>query len=169
MLTGDASLPDNLERVSAGSAAAFLACTNDDLSNIQACLYAKRLNPKITTVARIFDDTLAEQLPHAFAIDRALSASGAAVSAFVGAATDELALRSLPLGGLTFLVGRHQTAEPLTAELLDAWRAAGVRQLAFRLKDGPLQAASELAPPHPAGTELILCGPDDAVRGIIGG
>ena len=169
VLTGDASLPDNLERVGVASAAAFLACTNDDLSNIQACLYAKRLNPKITTVARIFDDTLAEQLPHAFAIDRALSASGAAVSAFVGAATDELALRPLPLGGLTFLVGRHQAVEPLTAELLDAWRAAGVRQLAFRLKDGPLQAASELAPPHPAGTELILCGPADAVREIIGG
>ncbi len=169
VLTGDASLPDNLERVAAASAAAFLACTNDDLANIQACLYAKRMNPKITTVARIFDDTLAEQLPHAFAIDRALSASGAAVSAFVGAATDELALRPLPLGGLTFLVGRHQTTSPLTAELLEEWRAAGVRQLAFRLKDGPLQAASELAPPHPIGTELILCGPADAVRGIIGG
>lgn len=169
VLTGDASLPDNLERAAAASAAAFIACTNDDLANIQACLYARRLNPKITTVARIFDDTLAEQLPHAFAIDRALSASGAAVSAFVGAATDELALRSLPLGRLTFLVGRHQITEPLTAAILDAWRAAGVRQLAFRLKDSALQAPSELSPPHPGGTELILCGPADAVRGIIGG
>ena len=169
VLAGDASLPDNLERVGAASAAAFLACTNDDLANIQACLYAKRLNPKITTVARIFDDTLAEQLPHAFAIDRALSASGAAVSAFVGAATDELALRPLPLGGLAFLVGRHQMPHTLTTELLEEWRASGVRQLAFRLKAGPLQAASELAPPHPAGTELILCGPAEAVRGIIGG
>ena len=169
VLTGDASLPDNLERVAVESAAAFLACTNDDLANIQACLYARRLNPKITTVARVFDDALAEQLTHAFAIDRAMSASDAAVSAFVGAAADELALRPLPLGALTFLVGRHQTPEPLTADILAAWRAAGVRQLAFRLKDGPLQAASLLAPPHPAGTELILCGPADAVRGIIGG
>ena len=169
VLTGDASLPDSLERVSITSAAAFLACTNDDLANIQACLHARRLNPKITTVARIFDDTLAEQLPHAFAIDRALSASGAAVSAFVGAATDELALRPLALDGLTFLVGRHQTTQMLTQETLDTWRACGVRQLAFRLMDGPLQPASELAPPHPAGTELILCGPADAVREIIGG
>lgn len=169
VLAGDASLPDNLERVAVASAAAFLACTNDDLANIHACLYARRLNPRITTVARIFDDMLAEQLPHAFAIDHALSASAAAVSAFVGAATDELALRPLPLGGLMFLVGRHQTAEPLTTELLASWRAAGVRQLAFRLKDGPLQAPCELSPPHPIGTELILCGPADAVRGIIGG
>ena len=143
VLTGDASLPDSLERVSITSAAAFLACTNDDLANIQACLHARRLNPKITTVARIFDDTLAEQLPQAFAIDRALSASGAAVSAFVGAATDELALRPLALGGLMFLVGRYQATQMLTQEDLDTWRACGVRQLAFRLMDGPLQAASE--------------------------
>ena len=168
VLAGDASLPDNLERVAIQSAAAFLACTSDDLSNIQACLYARRLNPHITTVARIFDDALAEQITDAFAIDRALSASGAAVSAFVGAATDELALRPLPLGTLTFLVGRHQMTQILTAELLAAWRTAGVRQLAFRVKDGPLQAASELSPPHPLGTELILCGPAEAVRAIIG-
>jgi Trk K+ transport system NAD-binding subunit len=169
VLAGDASLPDNLERVAVTSAVAFIACTNDDLSNIQACLYARRLNPQITTVARVFDDALAEQLTQAFAIDRALSASGAAVSAFVGAATDELALRSLPLGGLTFLVGRCQTTQPLTSEMLTEWRTAGVRQLAFRVKDGPLLAASELAPPHPIGTELILCGPAEAVRAIIGG
>jgi Trk K+ transport system NAD-binding subunit len=169
VLAGDASLPDNLERVAISSAVAFIACTNDDLANIQACLYARRLNPQITTVARVFDDVLAEQLTKAFAIDRALSASGAAVSAFVGAATDELALRSLPLGGLTFLVGRCQTTQTLTAEILEEWRTAGVRQLAFRVKDGPLLAASALAPPHPIGTELILCGPADAVRAIISG
>ena len=169
VLAGDASLPDNLERVAIKSAVAFLACTDNDLANIQACLYARRLNPQITTVARVFDDALAEQLTQAFAIDRALSASGAAVSAFVGAATDELALRSLPLGALTFLVGRCQTAQTLTAETLADWRTAGVRQLAFRVKDGPLQAPSELSPPHPSGTELILCGPSEAVRAIIGG
>ena len=169
VLAGDASLPDNLERVAIASAVAFLACTQDDLANIQACLYARRLNPQISTVARIFDDALAEQLTQAFAIDRALSASGAAVSAFVGAATDELALRPLPLGDLMFLVGRCQIPQPLTAEILAEWRTAGVRQLAFRVKDGPLLAASELAPPHPTGTELILCGPAEAVRAIIGG
>lgn len=169
VLAGDASLPDNLERAAITSAVAFLACTSDDLSNIQACLYARRLNPQITTVARIFDDALAEQITHAFAIDCALSASAAAVSAFVGAATDELALRPLPLGALTFLVGRHQTTELLTTEMLADWRAAGVRQLAFRVKDGPLLAPSELSPPHPIGTELILCGPAEAVRTIIGG
>ena len=74
VLAGDASLPDNLERVSVATASAFLACTSDDLANIQACLHARRLNPQITTVARIFDDALAEQISAGFAIDQALSA-----------------------------------------------------------------------------------------------
>ncbi len=167
VLAGDASLPDNLERVSISSATAFLACTNDDLANIQACLHARRLNPQITTVARIFDDALAEQITHTFAIDHALSASQAAVSAFVGAATDELALRPLPIGDLLFLAGRYLVEQSLEADTLAGWRAAGVRVLAFRDKAGSLQAPSALTLPLLAGSELILCGPDAAVRGII--
>jgi len=169
VLAGDAGLPDTLDRVAIRAAAAFLACTNDDLANVQACLHARRLNPEITTVTRISDDALAERLSGAFAIDAALSSSQAAVSAFVGAASDELALRPLALGGLAFLVGRYETALPLTGDTLAAWRAAGVRQLAFRLRDGPLLPPSALNPPHPAGTELILCGPADAVRAIFAG
>ena len=105
VLAGDAGLPDNLDRVSIQSATAFLACTSDDLANVQACLHARRLNPKITVVARVYDDALAEQITRAFAIDHALSASGAAVSAFVGAATDELALRPVSLEDLALLAG----------------------------------------------------------------
>ena len=169
VLAGDASLPDNLERVSIQSAAAFLACTDNDLANVQACLYARRLNPQIITVARIFDDALAEQLTHAFAIDHALSASQAAVSAFVGAATDELALRPLPLGDLLFLAGRYQVEQPVSADTLAAWREDGVRVLAFRDKAGSLQALSALTLPLLPGSELILCGPDAVVREIIQG
>ncbi len=172
VLTGDASLPDTLERAAIGSAAAFLACTNDDLVNIQACLHARRLCPEIVSVARIFDEALSGRISDTFGINCAQSASSAAVSAFVGAATDELALRTLPLGSLLFLAGRYETTGPITADILAAWRGLGVRHLAFRLPGGPMQppsaAASSLAThgPWPLGTEIILCGPADAVRTI---
>ena len=167
VLAGDAGLPDNLDRVSIQSATAFLACTSDDLANVQACLHARRLNPKITVVARVYDDALAEQITRAFAIDHALSASGAAVSAFVGAATDELALRAVSLEGLTLLAGRHTAGEALTAGTVAGWRAQGVRVLAWRDGSGPVRPPSEMMPTHSAGTEFILCGPAEAVRGII--
>ena len=167
VLTGDAGLPDNLDRVSIQSATAFLACTSDDLANVQACLHARRLNPKITVVARVFDDALAEQITRAFAIDHALSASGAAVSAFVGAATDELALRPVFLEGLALLAGRYSAGDALTAGTVAGWRVQGVRVLAWRDESGLVRPPSEMMPTHAAGTEFILCGPAEAVRGII--
>ena len=168
ILSGDASLADNLQRVSIESAKALIACTNDDLANIQTCLHARRLNPAITTVARVFDETLVAALPRAFAIDHALSASHAAVSAFVGAATDERALRSIPLGDLDLLAGRYQVETALTGEKLSGWRQEGIRVLAFRTKTGSIQPPSELVLPLAPGAELILCGPSSVLRQVIG-
>ena len=53
VLSGDVRLPENLQRAAIEQAVAFLACTNDDLTNVQSCLHARRLNPGIRTVARI--------------------------------------------------------------------------------------------------------------------
>ena len=166
VLTGDARLPENLERASVGQAAAFLACTNDDLANIHACLHARRLNPTARTVARLFDDTLAERLPDAFAINKALSASQCAVTAFVGAATDERALRSLQVGSLRLIACRCTATDPVPPDTLRQWRAQGVRVLAWRAPGGSLQPASDLPFSLASGDEVILCGPSQAVQDI---
>ena len=145
-----------------------MACTNNDLANIQACLYARRLCPDLVTVARLSDDALAETLPQALAISHALSASQAAAGAFVGAATDALALRPLALPGLSLLAGRVQVGDaPLTAGTVAAWRAEGLRVLAFRLPGGPPVAPSALLLPLPPGAALIVCGSASAVRSVL--
>jgi len=168
VLVGDARLPENLQRASVGEAVAFLACTNDDLANIQACLHARRLNPNVTTVARVFDDALAERLTAAFSIDKALSASQSAVSAFVGAATDERALRPLEVGGLKLTACRYTVDAPLFAATVSDWRAVGVRILSFRTADASaIRPPSDLTAALSPGDELILCGPTEAVQKIM--
>jgi len=169
VLAGDARLPENAERASVRQAVAFIACTNDDLANIQACLHARRLSPQVATVARVFDDTLAERLTAAFAIDRALSASQCAVSAFVGAATDERALRPLEVGDLKLIACRYTVSgAPLAPDTIAAWRADGIRLLAFRPASGALRSPADLpvAALSP-GDEIILCGPSGALQTII--
>ncbi|BDI29631.1 hypothetical protein CCAX7_16820 [Capsulimonas corticalis] len=167
VLTGDARLPENLERASVREAAAFLGCTNDDLANIQACLHVRRVNPDATIIARVFDDALAERLTEAFAIDQALSASQCAVGAFVGAATDERALRPLHVGSLELIACRYTVANPLAASDVHEWRARGVRILAFRAHGGTIQPPSDLGDALQTGDEIILCGPADAVQAIM--
>ena len=167
VLAGDARLPENLDRANVRQAAAFLGCTNDELANIQACLHARRLNPGLTTVARIFDDVLAERLTDAFAISGALSTSQCAVGAFVGAATDDRALRPLRVGALSLTACRFTASAPVPSSLIAAWRSQGVRVLAYHAPAVPIQPPSALARSLAPGDEVILCGPVEAVREIM--
>lgn len=169
VLTGDIRLPENLDRVSVRQAVALIACTDDDLANLQACLHARRSNPALATVARVFDDGLAERLTQTFSITRALSASQASVGAFVGAALDERALRSVRLGALSLLACRYTLRAPVDAALLAEWRARGVRLLAYHTLPDALYAPSALSGPLPLGASAILCGPTEAVLAIVGG
>jgi Trk K+ transport system NAD-binding subunit len=167
VLSGDARLPENLERVAIQQAAIFLACTDDDLTNVLACLHARRLNPKIRTVARIFDDLLAERLTAAFQIDAAISSGKVTAGAFVGAATDERALRPFRVGDQSFLAFRYDVAETLPLEQIEQWRAEGLRILAFRRGSGDAQPPSFLAAPLEPGDEAILAGPEATLRALL--
>jgi Trk K+ transport system NAD-binding subunit len=167
VLSGDARLPENLQRASIEEAVAFLACTNDDLANIQACLHARRLNPSIRTVARVFDDQLAEHLTAAFQIDSAISSGKLAAGAFVGAATEERALRPFRIGDLDYLAFRFDVTAPVSLAQIEAWRARGVRILGFRRQSGPVQPPSQLSEPFEPGDAAILAGPDAVIRSLL--
>jgi len=168
VLTGDIRLPENLDRVSVREAVALIACTDDDLANLQACLHARRSNPSLKTVARVFDDSLAERLTQTFSITRALSASQASVGAFVGAALDERALRPLSLGSLSLLACRYSVRTPLDQTTLAEWRSLGVRLLAYHTPSDALHSPSDLNATLPSGAQLILCGPAEAILSIVG-
>jgi Trk K+ transport system NAD-binding subunit len=168
VLTGDARLPENLDRASIRSAAAFISCTSDDLANVVASLEARRMNAGVTNVARIFDDALGESLGGAFAINHVLSASECAAGAFVGAAVDESAIRPISIGGLNLAACRYKPAGAVTSDDIDAMRALGVRVVAYSFDGVALSPASAMPQASPAGAHFILCGPMDAVKEVIG-
>jgi Trk K+ transport system NAD-binding subunit len=172
ILSGDARLSEDLEQASIRTAEAFLACTNDDLANIQACLHARRLNPEIRTVARVFDDLLAERLTTAFRIDAAISSGKVAAGAFVSAATDERAIRSFQVGVLRYLALRYDVTIPLSPSQIETWRAAGLRFLAFRRDGGgvlPPSALTDLTDGLAPGDAAIVAGPEEALRALLSG
>ena len=49
----------------------MFAVTDDDLTNVSIALDARRLNPKVVVIVRIFDQRLASHFEKAAHIDRA--------------------------------------------------------------------------------------------------
>lgn len=166
ILTGDGRLPDNLLRASIETACAFVANTDDDLANIQAALQARKLNARIHTVSRVFDIQLTERLTSVFRIDCAVNPIRVAVSAFVGAATDERAMRRLHVGDEEYVALRHDAREAVADEAMDEWRTAGIHVLAL-LREGTVHAAQPHARRLHVGDAVILAGPEAAVRRLI--
>jgi Trk K+ transport system NAD-binding subunit len=167
VLTGDVRLPENLERTGVRQARWLIACTPNDLTNIEVCLSSRRLNPSIRTVARIFDVELAKRVGGALGIDAAISASEVAASAFVGAATDERAFRSFRVGDLPYLAFRYEADRTIELLELEGWRGSNVRILAFRRNGGAAHPASELTQALQAGDSAILAGPESAIRTLV--
>jgi Trk K+ transport system NAD-binding subunit len=166
VLTGDVRLPENLERAGIVDAACLFACTDSDLANIEACLQAKRLNPSIRTVARIFDDALAARVAGIFGVDAAVSATAVAAAAFVGAAADERALRPFQVGTVEHVALRWDVTDRVEPDRLRALRDAGVLVLARRRPDGSIEPSDEDRPIE-RGTEVIVAGPRAAVDASI--
>jgi Trk K+ transport system NAD-binding subunit len=166
VLTGDVRLQENLDRAGIRSARWLFACTPDDLTNIEACLSARRLNPGVRTVARIFEADLADRVGGSFGIDRAVSASRAAASAFAGAATDERAQRTFDVGRDRYVAFRYEPGRDVPPAELGRWREHGIRVLAVRSDAGPARPGVD--PDRLVGTDaVILAGPSDAVRTLV--
>ncbi len=86
VLQGDARDDALFRRVGVERARAILAVTDDDLTNVSIALDARRLNPRIVTVVRLFDQELAGHLEQSAQISRVLSTSALAAPAFAAAA-----------------------------------------------------------------------------------
>jgi len=87
ILLGNARARDMLEKACVQEAAAIVACTEDDLTNLDIALDAREIKPDIKVVLRMFDGKLAEKVQRGFGIHTAFSTSALAAPAFAAAAT----------------------------------------------------------------------------------
>lgn len=87
VVTEDARLSETLIHTGVEAASAIVPCADDDLTNLDIALEARRLNPKIKVVLRLFDDRLAQNIKHGFDIHTAFSTSALSAPAFAAAAT----------------------------------------------------------------------------------
>ncbi len=87
VIVADARQREVLTQAGVQHASALVACTQDDLTNLDIALDARELNPDIKIVMRMFDAELAKKIERGFGIHTAFSVSALAAPAFAAAAT----------------------------------------------------------------------------------
>ncbi len=87
VVVSDARQREVLMQAGVQHASALIACTQDDLANLDIALDARELNPRVKIVMRMFDADLARKVERGFGIHTAFSVSALAAPAFAAAAT----------------------------------------------------------------------------------
>lgn len=98
VIEDDGTRINALEAAGVQKARSILLCTQNDSMNLQISLKARKLNPHIQVVLRIFDDEFADALQEQFNFT-AFSATGMAAPAFAAAAAGVEMTRPLIIEG----------------------------------------------------------------------
>jgi Trk K+ transport system NAD-binding subunit len=98
VVQGNARMASVLEQAGVRQARAVIVSTSDDLTNLDAAMTARDLNPDARIVIRLFDETLAAKVAGAFAMP-AISTSQVAAPAFIAAATGRKIYQAFQLAG----------------------------------------------------------------------
>jgi Trk K+ transport system NAD-binding subunit len=101
-MTEDASLLD----AGIADADAIIIASDSDMANLEVALDARRLNPKIRIILRLFDQQLASKISGALTVDAAFSASALAAPAVAA-----MVMRSRILGSSSIAGALHVMAE----------------------------------------------------------
>ncbi|WP_328540939.1 NAD-binding protein [Streptomyces sp. NBC_00344] len=168
IVIGDVATEGVLEAAKIERAHALLAVTSADITNLEAALYARTVQPELQVSMRLFDDEFASAVyrtlraAHPRAVTRSRSVSTLAAPAFAGAMMGRQILGAMPVERTMLLfaavdVAGHPLLEGLTVE--EVFRPGAWRILALDLA-APGERRPDLTAPRPeaAGerrTELV--------------
>ena len=162
----DARSVEVLKAANIEQAQAVVCCTNDDLANLDVALDARRLNPTIRVVLRMFDDNLARKIEGAFGIQVAFSTSALSAPAFAMAALDPSILHGFYVGERLYVVARLVIGAELagtTLEQLHDRRAISVLELE---RGGRVQAGLALGTALAEADQVVIQAPLDRFKEI---
>jgi voltage-gated potassium channel len=149
-------------------ARAIVIASNDDMANLEVALDARRMNPSIRVLMRMFDQQIATKIRGAVSVDAAFSASALAapvVAAMVGKAP---VLASFQAGGTGFLTAELDAPDTVAGRsVADLEGRHEIRVLALGATADTLQsppAASALVTPR---AHLVVGGPAEKVNALL--
>jgi Trk K+ transport system NAD-binding subunit len=166
LVIGDARDEKRLRQAGITCAKAIIITTNDDLTNVSIALDARRLNPGLSVVVRLFDQQLGAHLEKGGSVDRALSTSALAAPAFVGAALGDSLRGSFEVEDGFCVIENRGVAEgsPAIGKSAREWGIAEGEAILGLGRGGAWQMAEADAGPIQAGDVLVVV--RSAARGL---
>ncbi len=172
LIVGDARDDIVLEQANISSARSVLLATNDDLANLEIALDARRVQPGIRVVLRMFDQNMADKIRDGFNIHIAMSQSAISAPAFATAAINPAIVNSFGVGGKLVVMQRWRVREggPFAGRTVGQVMAelgCGVVELRGTRIDGGLFPSPNTM--LAAGDELLIQGSFDTLSKLTNG
>jgi Trk K+ transport system NAD-binding subunit len=130
VIIADANRESAMNQANFSHARAVIVTTTDDLVSLRIAHQAETLNPRLRTVVRIYDSSLADKLGRGLGIDRAVNAAQTAAATFVACALDAGVEESYMLGTRLIAIIRTTEVQPRGAVVL-----AGLAEDALVLRE----------------------------------
>lgn len=173
LFIGDARREAFLTDANTAKAQSIILAADDDLANLEIALDARRLNPNIRVVLRMFDQNMADKIRQGFDLQTAMSQSALSAPAFVMAALAGDIVGSLAIDDDEYLVFERWKVQPGDAfcdrAIADVTTAHRVQVIRRR----PRGAKPQLMPPPEtrltAGDELLVQGTMDTLNTLRAG
>jgi Trk K+ transport system NAD-binding subunit len=168
LIIGDASRSDTLRAASVQTCRALVVVSTDDVTNLEAALQARILQPGVRVVLRLFDGDFADRVQRAFGITASRSVSYLAAPAFAAALLEREVIGTIPVNRRVLLlaeapVGAGSALDGATVSLAN--EVGAVRVIALTTDDSRKTVWSP--PPNyvlAAGDVLLIV----ATRGGLG-
>jgi Trk K+ transport system NAD-binding subunit len=159
ILVNDMKDDESLIAAGVPHARCIIIATDDDMANLEVALDARRMNPEIKIVMRMFDQQIASKVKDAFTIDHAFSAAALAAPIVAAMSTDAAVLASYPIGDVAYLTAELSIAKssPLAGQTTTELEAAyGARVLAVQSRDAAASAPPPLGATLGAGDRVTV-------------
>jgi len=159
VLARDMKDDEALAEAGVAQARAIIIATNDDMANLEVALDARRMNPGIKVIMRLFDQQIASKLSGALTLDAAFSSSALAAPVVAAMSIDSHVLAAYQIGGVphvTFELGVQTGSPILGRSVADLEARYGARVLARTPKDGATQVPASASAVLAVGDVLVI-------------
>jgi Trk K+ transport system NAD-binding subunit len=166
---GDGRRGRTLEHAGLANAEVFVACTGDDLMNLECVMKVRELSPRVRVVARVWDRGVGDQMKRFGMVDTVMSAADLSAPAFAGAALGIEITQTLEVAGEEYSTIRLTVGERsfMVGEEVGALERADEMEIVLVCRSGSVTVDPSPDERVRAGDDVVIFARHDRILEIV--